>query len=113
MQIHGTNFVGSSTSSRGNKTFKAFDPHAGREIEPPFFEATAHELDEALDEAESAAGKLSDISANQIVRFLGAIRDEVGAIGDALIERAAQETGLDSERLKGERSRTLNQIGLF
>ena len=56
---------------------------------------------------------MSDISADQIVPFLGAIRDEVGAIGDALIERAAQETGLDSERLKGERSRTLNQIGLF
>ncbi len=113
MQIHGKNIIGSAVSSSGSKTFTAFDPHAGHEIASSFFEATSQELDQALDKADSAARKLYDFTPDQIARFLGAIRDEVGAIGDALIDRAAMETGLDSERLKGERTRTLNQIGLF
>ncbi len=113
MEIHGKNIIGSSLSSKGNKTFSAYDPRAGREMEARFFEATSEELEKALDLADSAARPFGHVDPNQIANFLTAIREEIGAIGDELIDRAAHETGLDTERLKGERTRTLNQIGMF
>lgn len=113
MEIHGKNIVGSSLSSAGTKTFKAYDPRSGQTIEPSFYEATENELDQALELAASAANGLRALDADQIARFLTAIREEVVAIGDALVERAARETGLDSGRLNGERERTLNQIRMF
>jgi alpha-ketoglutaric semialdehyde dehydrogenase len=113
MEIHGKNIIGSSLSAVGEKTFSAYDPRAGSEIEQRFVEATPAEVEKALDLADSAARRLRQLTSDQVVDFLTAIREEVRAIGDELITTAGQETGLDSDRLKGERERTLNQIGLF
>jgi len=113
MQIHGKNFLGSELSGEGGKTFRGFDPRAGATIEPNFHEATRSEVERALDLADAAAVELQRLEAGRIVEFLGAIREEMLAAGDELLERAAQETGLDPARLKGERERTLNQIKLF
>jgi alpha-ketoglutaric semialdehyde dehydrogenase len=113
MEMHGKNIIGSSLSAIGDKTFSAYDPRAGSEIEPRFFEATTKEVETALDLAESAAAQLRLLNPDQVADFLTAIREEVRGIGDDLIGRAVQETGLDSDRLKGERDRTLNQIGMF
>jgi alpha-ketoglutaric semialdehyde dehydrogenase len=113
MEIHGKNIIGSALSAVGEKTFSAYDPRAGSEIQPHFFEATTKELDEALNLADSAAESLRRLNPDQVAHFLTAVQEEIDSIGDDLISRAAQETALDSERLKGERSRTLNQIGMF
>src|SRR5208283_4154828 len=45
--------------------------------------------------------------------LLESIADEIGALGDALVERAALESGLSKERLTGERARTVNQLRMF
>ncbi|MCP4218526.1 MAG: aldehyde dehydrogenase (NADP(+)), partial [bacterium] len=45
--------------------------------------------------------------------FLDKIGDEILALGDALIQRCMQETGLPEARLTGERGRTVNQLRLF
>jgi 2,5-dioxopentanoate dehydrogenase len=113
MEMHGKNIIGSSLSAMGDKTFSAYDPRAGSEIEKRFFEATTAEVDRALDLADSAAARLRHLTAEQTVDFLTAAQEEIRAIGDDLIATAARETGLDSDRLKGERERTVNQIGLF
>ena len=42
-----------------------------------------------------------------------AIREEILALGDVLVERAVKESGLDTARLTGERDRTTNQLKLF
>jgi 2,5-dioxopentanoate dehydrogenase len=113
MDLHGKNIIGSQLSSEGDETFRAFAPRAGEWIQPPFFEATEKEVDRALDLAAAALVPLRRLHAEMVVGFLMAIREEIGALGDALIERAAIETALDTDRLKGERERTLNQIRLF
>lgn len=113
MQIHGKNLIGSSLSAAGQKTFSAYDPRAGSDLQPAFFEATTEELHQALNLADSAAAELRRFSADQIAHFLATVREEIGGIGEDLIVRAEQETGLDSGRLNGERGRTLNQIGMF
>ena len=113
MSIHGKNIVGGAVSSLGDKTFSAYDPRAGRELDPPFFESTIDQMERALELADDAARQLAETDHVRLEEFLNAIRTEISALGDQLVERAAQETGLDVERLKGERERTLNQIGLF
>ena len=111
--MHGRNFIGFEHSSSGGSTYRAYDPKAGEAIEPEFHEATQSELERAMDLADKAAVRLRRLGSQEVADFLAAVAQEIGAIGDALIERAAQETGLDRERLRGERDRTLNQIKLF
>ena len=113
MDIQGKHIIGEATSSLGDTTFFAYDPRAERALKPAFFEATPEEVDRALDLAEVAAQRLGGLRADRLQEFLTVVRKEISAVGDELIERAAQETGLDAERLKSERERTLNQIGLF
>ena len=49
----------------------------------------------------------------RVAGLLNAIAEEILALGDTLIERAAAESGLDPDRLKGERGRTMGQLKLF
>lgn len=113
MELHGKNLIGSEISSLRGGTFRGYDPRAGQAIEPVFFEAVQEEVDRALDLASQAAVELRDFGADRIADFLLAMQEEIAGIGDALIERAMRETGLDEARLNGERQRTLNQIKLF
>ena len=113
MRLHGKNLIGGEPVAAGEKTFKGFDPREGVALEPPFHEATPEEVNKALDLASEAAEQLRSARSEEIAELLGGMRDEIAALGDALIDRAAQETALDPARLKGERDRTLNQIKLF
>ena len=45
--------------------------------------------------------------------FLERIADGITGLGDALIERAQEESGLPKARLEGERGRTIGQLKLF
>jgi 2,5-dioxopentanoate dehydrogenase len=113
MEIHGKNIIGFQLSNSGGKTFRGYDPRAGTAVEQLFYEAEQTEVDRALELADGSAAKLRGLGAEKVADFLMAVREEIGGIGDGLIDRAAQETGLDSDRLKGERERTLNQIRMF
>src|SRR5947209_889748 len=113
MNLHGTSIVGTETVPAAQKTFTAFNPKAGQTIQPPFYEATEAQVDQALELAAAAADQLRNLGSDKIASFLLAIAAEIEALGDALVERASAETGLDLERLRGERARTLNQIKLF
>ena len=46
-------------------------------------------------------------------KFLRQIAAEVNALGDELIQVCHEETSLDADRLRGERSRTTNQLEMF
>ncbi len=111
--MHGKNIIGLQTSAAGAKTFQAFAPREGKKIGPVFHEAEAGEVDRAANLAAEAAMLLGRLKADSVAAFLLAIREGIAALGDELINRAAEETALDSARLKGERERTLNQIRLF
>lgn len=113
MDISGKNIIGFAFSSEGNATFRGFNPSEGKAMEPAFHEASAAEIARAADLADQAALPMRELTADRFARFLLAMRDEIANLGDQLIERAAQETGLSHDRLKGERERTLNQIKLF
>lgn len=113
MDMHGKSIIACEVSRSAGNTFRAHDPRRSEAIEPEFHEATQDEINQALELADAAAIALRQINSEHIVDFLMSIREEIAAFGDALIERAVEETALDESRLKGERERTLNQIKLF
>lgn len=113
MHLHGKSLIGGEPASPGNKTFQSFNPRENTLLEPNFYEAIPEEVNRALELAQEAAVQLRHYSSEEIAGLLLAVREEIAAIGDVLIDRAAQETALDPVRLQGERDRTLNQIALF
>ena len=113
MQITGCNFIGAEESKRGERTFKAFDPAAETELAPQFHEATSQEVDAAILKAEQAFASYSRRSGLERAAFLEKIADEIMALGDALLQRCSEETGLPLARLTGERGRTVGQLRMF
>ncbi|HEY7304801.1 MAG TPA: aldehyde dehydrogenase (NADP(+)) [Bryobacteraceae bacterium] len=113
MKLHGRNLLGFETSTAGGKSFRAYDPRKGQSIEPVFHEATAAEVERAMELAGHAASLFAALDADAVMRFLLAIREEILALGEQLIERADEETALGVDRLRSERDRTVNQIKLF
>jgi NADP-dependent aldehyde dehydrogenase len=109
MQLLGTSIIGSSRSAQAEKTFSGFN----LPLAPAFYEATLDDLNRAAQLAADAAPVLRNLTAPKIAEFLLAIRAQILELGDALIERASQESGLDATRLNGERDRTTNQLKLF
>ena len=113
MHRHGKNLIGGEPIAAGDKTFKGFDPKEGAALAPSFNEATSDEVNKALELAREAEAQLRHSASEQVADLLLGISEEIAAVGDALIDRAAQETALDPTRLKGERDRTINQLKLF
>ncbi|MEP7001711.1 MAG: aldehyde dehydrogenase (NADP(+)) [bacterium] len=113
MELVGTNFIGGVSSAEGDALFRGVDPRTDSPIEPEFREATAAEVDRAVQlAAESFRGYGRTTPAKRSA-FLRAIADEIVALGAALIDRAHLETALPIARLEGERGRTVGQLRLF
>lgn len=113
MNLTGGNLIGTQQSSRGERTFQAYDPVAGEALQPEFHEATSEEVNNAVRLAEAAFVEYRKKSGKERAAFLREIIKEIEALGDELIDRCRQETGLPEARLKGERGRTTGQLALF
>lgn len=111
-QITGAVLAGTEAKN-GAQTFKALDATTGAHLEPPFQEAGAADVANACHLAEEAFGQFSELSLAERAKFLKAAASEIMALGDALIDRAAAETGLPRARLEGERLRTVGQLEFF
>lgn len=112
MELTGKNFIGKKLSGLGEK-FQAEDPSTGVVIEPGFYEATQTEITESIQLASSAFAQYKNKSGEEKANFLEAIATALTELGDKLIKRCAQETGLPEARLTGERGRTIGQLKLF
>lgn len=113
MELLGTSIIGSSRSAQAEKTFSGFNPKEAKKLTPAFYEATLEDLERAARLAAEAAPILRNLAPQKVADFLMAVREEIIGLGDTLLERAAQESGLELGRLSGERDRTTNQLRLF
>jgi 2,5-dioxopentanoate dehydrogenase len=111
--LHGKNIIGSDLSADGHGRFNGKNPRQSSALAPEFHEASPGEITHAAELAASAAPILSQLEAEKIASLLEAIREEIIALGDALIEKADEETALGLDRLRGERDRTAGQLKLF
>lgn len=98
--------------STSNKFF-AINPANNEQLEGAFVNASAKQVDEAIQKAIKAFDIYRKKDKDSIADFLNQIADEILNLGDALLERCHLETGLPIARLQGERGRTMNQLKLF
>ncbi len=113
LMITGKNHIGNKQSSKGNKTYKTFNPLLNLENNSVFTEATSEEIEEAVDLASEAFKTYRNSSGKKKAKFLNAIADEILALGDELITIYCSESGLPEGRAQGERGRTIGQLKSF
>jgi NADP-dependent aldehyde dehydrogenase len=104
--------LGQSLSGEG-PWFRAACPLTDAPLEPLFFDATEAQVHAALVAADAAFDRYAETTAGSRALFLESIADEIMALGDTLLERTHQETGLPLDRLTGERGRTTGQLRMF
>jgi len=112
-EIKGVQLIAGQESSKGSSSFSAANPADQATLEPAFPEATQDEVDAAMAAAAGSFETLRNSSSEKRAELLDAIADEIMALGEALLERANQETGLPLPRLTGERGRAVGQSRLF
>ena len=93
-------------------SFKAIDPTAGKPLPESYPVSSIDDVTAAIRAAEAAALALREISVDAIGRFLDDYASRIEAAADALVSRAARETGLpETPRLRNvELPRTTNQL---
>lgn len=111
--LHGFSLIAGDRGAPGGRTFRAVNPAGGPPLGPDFHEASPEEADLALGRAREAQGAFAHTTGETRARLLEAIAAGLEELGDALITRAAAETGLPAARLTGERGRTCGQLRLF
>ena len=111
--ISGKNYIGSTLSATGSKTFTTLNPKENVPNPHTFYEATAHEIDQAAQKAAQAFIPFSTMEGSRRAAFINAIADEILALDDTLLDTYMSETGLPKGRAQGERGRTVNQLRMF
>lgn len=111
--ITGKNYIGSTQSAKGNKTYQTFNPQLNIENTSIFTEATSEEINEAVALASEAFKTFRTVLGTKKAAFLNTIADEILALDDLLIQTYCTETGLPEGRAKGERGRTIGQLRAF
>jgi NADP-dependent aldehyde dehydrogenase len=110
--MDGSFLVGGTRTSRP-ETFQASNPATGALLGPDFSVSSAADVANACWLAEQAFDSFRELEPEERARFLETVAEQIEALGDILIERAHQESGLPVVRLTGERGRTCGQLRLF
>ena len=111
-KINGAILIGKNEFQTTRK-FNGFNPKENAEIAPPISCATADHVAQACDLAAKANFAYARLDIEKRAVFLETIADEIMALGDELVIRACQESGLPQARIEGERGRTTGQLRLF
>src|SRR3974390_2444929 len=110
MNLRGHSFIGDQLGKNRGASFQAVSPLDRAPLEPAFSLANEEDVNLALELAESAFDTCCASSGEHAGLSRERIADKILALGDGLIRRAHQETGLPEARLPGERARTCNQL---
>lgn len=113
MTLNGHSLIAGQHVAGEGKTAFGFNPATNEQLEPAYTLITEDQLTAATAAAAEAYLSFSTLDPETHAGFLDAIADNIEAIGEELITRAGQETGLPTARLQGERARTTGQLRLF
>ena len=105
--------IGARRVAGSNGAIHATNPATGAILQPAFGGATLEQLEQACALAWQGFDAYRDTTLEERAAFLEQIAVNILAIGDALIERCMEESGLPRARLEGERGRTVGQLRLF
>ena len=103
----------SETDRTKMKILQSVNPATQRVLPGDFAIATRAQIEETVARANEAWKVYKNLSGSEKATFLRTIADEIEALGDSLVQRAVEESGLPEGRIIGERGRTCNQLRLF
>lgn len=103
---------GTWVQGSGENTF-VISPLTQEPLQPGFHQASIEQTRLAAQAAADAFPDYAQTSPGQRATFLETIALRIEALGEELLLRANQETGLPVTRLTGERARTCGQLRLF
>jgi len=113
MELIGTSIIGFRRSTHQGEILHGFNPATGERLMPAFYSAGKTEVDQAASLAAQAFSNYSHASGHEKADFLRKIAENIEALGETLLARASQETGLPPARIQSETVRTCNQLRLF
>ena len=113
MELTGRSIIGSKRGEASEGTLHGFNPATGETLPPAYHPASIEEVDQAAQLADWAFPSFSQTDGAHRALFLRQIADNIEALGDTLITRATQETGLPDGRIRSETGRTCSQLRLF
>lgn len=113
MLITGQMLIGSRDVTGSQSAIHGINPATNEALDPAFPGGTQEDVNAACKLAAQAFRVYRHTSPQERAVFLETIAQHIEALGDALIARAHQETGLPLIRLQGERARTCGQLRLF
>jgi acyl-CoA reductase-like NAD-dependent aldehyde dehydrogenase len=113
MNLTGANLIAGEDRRAGAATYRSVDPETGEAFGPDFHDATAEEVADAVAAATEAFATLRRVDRRRLAELLEGAAANLEALGDDLVEVAARETGLGTERITGERGRTCGQLRAF
>jgi alpha-ketoglutaric semialdehyde dehydrogenase len=113
MTLYGHSLIAGEATTGTSGTVDGLNPATNERLEPAYTLIGEEQLKAATAAAAAAYPSFSALDPGTHSSFLEAIADNIEALGDELIIRAGQETGLPATRLQGERARTTGQLRLF
>ncbi|WP_129142093.1 aldehyde dehydrogenase family protein, partial [Modicisalibacter coralii] len=113
MTLEGKLLIGQQAVAGSSDPIQAINPSSNQRMEPVYAGGTAKEVDRACELAWAAFDTYRETSLEERATFLETVADEIEALGNDLIERASDESGLAIPRIEGERGRTCGQLRLF
>jgi len=113
LDLHGKQLIAGQATAASGQTFHATNPATAQRLTTDFAEATRDEVDRACTLAAQSFDAVRARPAKDRAALLRAMADQIMALGDALVTRAVEETGLPKARIEGERGRTTGQLRAF
>ncbi|MCD4850539.1 aldehyde dehydrogenase (NADP(+)) [Arthrobacter sp. AK01] len=113
MNLTGHSLIAGQTVVGNGKTTSGVNPATNEQLGPAYSLLGEEQVAAATSAAAAAFRSFSTLDPQTHAAFLDAIAENIEAIGEDLIIRAGQETGLPASRLQGERARTTGQLRLF
>jgi alpha-ketoglutaric semialdehyde dehydrogenase len=113
MTLTGKMLIGQQLLGGTRDVIRALNPATDAPLEPAYAGGSGEHVEQACALAWAAFDRYRETSLAQRAQFLETIAENIEALGDALIERAAAETGLPVPRIQGERGRTCAQLRTF
>lgn len=107
------NIIGYSYLPQSGKSFRAINPASNAEITGDFYPASTADADAAVELADQAFAVYRNTDAKIKAAFLRSIAEGITALGDELLQRCSEESGLPIPRLQGERGRTTGQLNMY
>ncbi|MEZ0492007.1 aldehyde dehydrogenase (NADP(+)) [Kineococcus sp. TBRC 1896] len=104
--------AGERVRGRG-RTVHALDPRTGKTLEPGYALGGAEDVDRAATAAAAAFRTFRRTTPEARAAFLDTIAATLQDRGEAVVARVQQETGIPEVRVRGELTRTANQLRLF